>query len=733
MKKFLAITATGLFLLLTSSANAQVKYWDGSAQDSLWSTAANWDPNGVPAAGDNVEIKYIANMSTEVVLDQNSTALDHFLLDDMNLTHDRGFDLNADEEIIGEYGYGIVHQTGGTNTVYTNLYQGYNASPIGACVGDYWLDGGGSLLVQGNHLIAWGGGGIGVSGGRGDFYLYDTSTHTVNGDLNLGQGENSDGRYNLIDGTTTVHGSLNVGHDGVGDFSQSSGTNTVDGHIVVGVNATGEGVYNLYGGTLTVDWEEIIGQEGDGYFRQSDGTTHTNSGPAMIGLYSGSYGEYTQEGGNYTIGRNVAIGVEDGSHGEYSLNAGNLSVNTGGLANEVFIGDSGLGYFRQNGGFFDAHDSMIYLGAQPTGIGMYIMTDGQLDASEIAVGESGTGYFLQQGGTVNVINGPLWIARQAYQGTYDLWDGTLNVNNGNDIVVGNLGAGVFNQEGGIVNASGNVVISATPGMSIGEYNLNAGTLNAGTINNNGTFNYAGGQLNANIANSASSILELSGTGTRTIDGDFHNYGTLKVTNTTVNVTGEFRNYNAFISDPAATHFNHLIIEPAGYIQAGVGDQIHVAGNFENKSARNTDWKTFNSQLIFTNGAHAVTLNGHDYGPDEVLGYTDNFSWGDVDFGSGTFSLYALDGSLAALYIGTIAPNSLIIQGGSITNIASLTGENNIYYVGNSNPWLSWGTYSYASGSGKLMPAGVVPEPVSSVLFLLGSGILGANVLRRKKI
>ena len=355
------------------------------------------------------------------------------------------------------------------------------------------------------------------------------------------------------------------------------------------------------------------------------------------------------------------------------------------------------------------------------------MTGGQFDASGMALGEwGGTAYFLQDGGTVNMLNDHLTLARQGSStGTYDIWNGDLNIQNG-DLVVGKLGFGTFNQTGGTVNVSGNVIISATPNSSWGIYNLTYGTLNAGTINNNGKFYYSGGQLNASISNSAGATVDVSGAGT-TINGDFHNHGTFKVTNTTTNITGSFHNFNAFISDPATTHVQDLIVEGSGYISAGVGDEIHITGNFKDKSTRNQDFQTRNAQLFFDGSAHEVMFNSLDLGPQETA-YDNNFGWGHVDFGLGTFTLITQDdGRLGALYTGTIG--GIDVSGDILNNFS---GDNNIYYLAQANSWLNGKTYDFATGHGQLIAAGVVPEPISSVLFTLGSAVLAASGIRKKR-
>jgi subtilase family serine protease len=51
-----SIVASLALLSLAGAARAEIKTWDGGAGTNLWSTAANWSPDGVPTAADDVVI-----------------------------------------------------------------------------------------------------------------------------------------------------------------------------------------------------------------------------------------------------------------------------------------------------------------------------------------------------------------------------------------------------------------------------------------------------------------------------------------------------------------------------------------------------------------------------------------------------------------------------------------------------------------------------------------------------
>ena len=58
-KKILFLTTFILLLSLVGTASAVYYIWDNDngAGDQLWNTPENWDPNGVPVAGDWAELE----------------------------------------------------------------------------------------------------------------------------------------------------------------------------------------------------------------------------------------------------------------------------------------------------------------------------------------------------------------------------------------------------------------------------------------------------------------------------------------------------------------------------------------------------------------------------------------------------------------------------------------------------------------------------------------------------
>ena len=90
-------------------------------------------------------------------------------------------------------------------------------------------------------------------------------TNSVGTDLFLGYEDSSDGSYDLsASGILTVGGEEQIGVSGMGDFSQSGGTHDVTGSLRLGTNGTGDGSYDMSDGDLTVGGTLFVGVDGNG-------------------------------------------------------------------------------------------------------------------------------------------------------------------------------------------------------------------------------------------------------------------------------------------------------------------------------------------------------------------------------------------------------------------------------------------------------------------------------------
>lgn len=75
--------ANGLLLTVTGINYTTAKSWDGEGADNFWYTAANWDPNGVPTADDNVVIN-LPSGGTVVTNGAGTTSANIIMVGDSN-------------------------------------------------------------------------------------------------------------------------------------------------------------------------------------------------------------------------------------------------------------------------------------------------------------------------------------------------------------------------------------------------------------------------------------------------------------------------------------------------------------------------------------------------------------------------------------------------------------------------------------------------------------------------
>jgi T5SS/PEP-CTERM-associated repeat protein len=418
-------------------------------------------------------------------------------------------------ETVGNSGTGTFTQDGGTNTVGGNLTLGgadggqgeYQLNDgtlsvngdeqIGALVsastGTFSQDGGTNTLTNNGGLdVDSVAGSPGISsydlkagqlssnfeqiGGDGKAeFTQSGGTNTIAGPLGflvLGLGQNSNGTYELNNGSLSVSGTETVGNSGTGTFTQDGGTNTVGGNLTLGGADGGQGEYQLNDGTLSVNGDEQVGA-----------------------LISASTGTFFQDGGTNTLTNNGGLDVDSvaGSPGisSYDLKAGRLS------SNFEQIGGDGKAEFTQSGGTNTIAGPLgfLVLGLGQNSNGTYELNNGSLSVSGTeTVGNSGTGTFTQDGGT-NTVGGALIVAANAGSiGKYDLQGGTLKaatlqINAGGTLADQTAGqaqiagaavdGGVLQMAGGNFQAD-SLAITAT-GVMPGFGTITARVDNAGTI------------------------------------------------------------------------------------------------------------------------------------------------------------------------------------------------------------------------------------------------------------
>jgi hypothetical protein len=656
----------------------------------------------------------------------------------------RGGSLNVVHEFVGYSGSGAFTQSGGTNRVNQELYLGRNTGGNGA----YNLSDSGSLSVGYHEIVG--------NSGTGSF-TQSGGTHQVGMELHLGEYAGSSGSYTLSAGSLSVGYSSTtfnnecIGNFGTGVFTQTGGSHQIANNLYIGRNANSRGAYDLSGGSLSANYE-YVGDSGVGAFTQSGGS-HRVANQLYLGRGAGSSGSYNlsdngslwvgyqeyigyggsstsqkggtgafnQSGGTHRVNAELRLGENAGSRGAYTLsNSGSLSVRY-----HEFVGDNGTGTFTQSGGTHQV-GMELHLGEYAGSSGSYTLSAGSLSAgysstlyNNECIGNSGTGVFTQTGGSHQIANN-LYIGRNATsRGAYDLSGGSLSANYE---YVGNSGVGAFTQSGGTHIVTNTLTVANASGSS-GSYNLTGGSLSADTIDikSGGAFNVTG----------ETEKLVTSVTGSVT------NAGAVRTTNADVTWKGTFTltEGGEYHSDPSTQTFDDLVVEARGCIMADPADTYIIRNNFQNQSARNTEWHTEQAVLNFVTAAdnvdnvHDLYINGRDFGsnPASTAG---NFAWGTLNIDGQTVHLY--DGNLdtpgGALYVGLLY--GLAINETNLV-INNIFGQDayvlNIYYDPLKNPDLHQDTYTFAEGKGSLMPT-----PLPASLLLLGSGLLGLALLRRRR-
>jgi len=762
-RPWLLLGAVALAFLLTPYvAQADEKYWVGTSGE--WNDPSHWSttPGGSggaapPQDGDEVFL----------IQSDNTTRLVTYKIDPPSRPPELGgLRINAS----GAYGFMI-------------LFQGIYDHPLVSSaeyVGGYHYPGYGDVVSgRGFHLQSGGSNYtktfLTIGDTPGSLGYYSLSGGTLDNGTTLTVGNEGTGSFSQSDGCVYTTYFQNIGFYGTGIYSQSGGINMVGAALRLGYRSSASGTYELSGTGFFSAPTQYIGYEGVGHFKQDGGynenvTLSIGQDPGSSGVYELSKGilstqrlfvgwqgngKFIHDGGTNIVANLLYVGCTKASIGVYELGSSvvsrgvlraheeviGLNGTSTGTFNHTFgtniiatrlilgfgqfssgsyflgyqgeleaasqyIGWYGAGSFTQFWAANNVKDN-LYLGFQATGSGTYdLMSHSQLYAANQYIGYEGIGHFTQTGGNNRVYNKLFLAWSSSSTGTYLLGGGALQIDGSMEVGTG----GTFTQTGG--------------------------TLKSGPLNNAGTVNFAGGNVDVgHITNKSSGHLNIS---TDLTLGSADNYGVIKTTGATVVWQGIFLNAGAYISDPSTQTFADLEVTPTGYLVGYSQDLFVVRGDLKVHSAQHFLWKTDQATLQFVSddvdNLHDFYVPGADRGPG---GGSDNFKWGTLILGEfderGNLingqTVHFFDGNPrnlgTALYLGKIEgldydPITLMVA-----NLLGFEGLN-IYYDPFFNPYLGGLTYNLTRGGH------LVATPLPASVLLLGSGLLGLGLLGWRK-
>ena len=533
--------------------------WSNGFNWSATSAGGN-DFGGVPSGGDIANIALTDGLSRTITYDYtgNPVTLSTLLV---NLTNSSGnntttFSMSADnltavteyagDSAAGNFGTGTITQTGGLNTIAAGngLYLGVNSTDQGF----YNLSGTGALTCNGLEIVGYNGAGT---------FSQDGGTNTSNLHLYLGYSAGSNGAYNLSSGSLLAGPQAQeeyIGYAGSGTFMQTGGAHSAT-FVYLGSQSGSTGTYTLQSGSLATAAFEFVGASGTGTFSQTGGTNTIDSfglgsgyGALNVGFSPGGVGYYTLNGGSVSLLHDpLVVGFEAGAMGTFNLISGTLSSQ-----GDEHIGQLGTGTFNQTGGTNTITSGNLVVGAFAGSVGTYTLSAGSTSTSNnVMIGPAGIGVltvsgtgvlttkslqvirspttpgtvvnlsggtinatalnfngtpavFNWTGGTLTLTSDVTWDSAADSTTTSSAFGPSLVLNNtqtlsvtGNEILGGVGAFGMTLNGGSTHNVTGSVTIS-----SAGTLTLNGGTLNVGTLLNNGTFNFLAGTLGINQAGTA---------------------------------------------------------------------------------------------------------------------------------------------------------------------------------------------------------------------------------------
>ena len=271
----------------------------------------------------------------------------------------------------------------------------------------------------------------GGTGGIGVWNLSDTASARVRA-LTVGDGANTNGRVNINAGASIISQDYDMflGVSGIGRVDVNGGTAAFNqGWAFIGMNGSGSGTLNVNAGNVS-SGRFYVGMAGTGAVNATGGTLAANGG-FIVGDGSGGFGNVTVSGLStvVTIGGESFIGSVGGGTGEFFVNGGAVTTNS-----NFQVGRSGIGYYTQTAGTFNATGGTPVVGRVAGGAGFFTLNGGTFTQSgagaRMIIGEEGTG--------IATVTTGLLDAQAIDIGSAATGNGTLNMDGGT-VLTGYIG------------------------------------------------------------------------------------------------------------------------------------------------------------------------------------------------------------------------------------------------------------------------------------------------------
>ncbi len=295
-------------LLLTAPAHALTRHWDNGGADIDWFTAANWSPNGVPLASDDL----VLDLSLNVIQAYALVTLDN----GGSFTVDRStarviFENNLN---VGDNGIGGLTINSGTINTNVDLNFGFGSN------------GSGTGLVTGSAS-----------------QIFFTA---------LNSGYNGDGELTIANGARVLRngsGRVNIGYAG---------------------GSSGEIVVTGAGSRLDTGIVDV-GRCGSGRLEVDDGAVMTGSSFLYVGHNNGSNGTLVIKDGGSVSNTTGRVGFANGSTGWVFLGFGAGASSGGTWSNDgsLYLGTSGTAHVQAYKGSVIESTGLAVVGDQGSGVG----------------------------------------------------------------------------------------------------------------------------------------------------------------------------------------------------------------------------------------------------------------------------------------------------------------------------------------------------------------------------